>query len=100
MDYTRPKYWISFLLICFQCATLKLYGHIGKVVNDTMCYYVEQCGIKGDGLTDALSDLNDLIACASRHNIPGPVCIGSGFLLSGLTRIKLKYGWMSTITYR
>ena len=70
MDYTRPKYWISFLLICFQCATLKLYGHIGKVVNDTMCYYVEQCGIKGDGLTDALSDLNDLIACASRHNIP------------------------------
>lgn len=25
---------------------------------------------KGDGLTDALSDLNDLIACASRHNIP------------------------------
>ena len=58
------------MLICFQCATLKLYGHIGKVVNDTMCYYVEQCGIKGDGLTDALSDLNDLIACASRHNIP------------------------------
>lgn len=50
MDYTRPKYWISFLLICFQCATLKLYGHIGKVVNDTMCYYVEQCGIKGMGL--------------------------------------------------
>lgn len=58
---------LLFLLFLFS-NSIVIYGDdfIYKIINDTICYNVDECGLRGDGITDDLPALNKLMRNVSR----------------------------------